>query len=114
MVAVTDWSATSAGNTTVEGTSIAEGCPPANINNGLRSIMAGVRSFYDTYAALAATVGGYLSASGGTFTGTQPIYTGEGAMLHNQANGMASGRVFLQAAGGAAPTMAPGDWLLEY
>lgn len=46
-MAVADWSATAGSNTTIDGINIAEGCPPANINNAIRSIMANVRVFYD-------------------------------------------------------------------
>lgn len=46
-MAVADWSATAGSNTTVDGINIAEGCPPANLNNALRAIMANVRVFYD-------------------------------------------------------------------
>ena len=114
MVAVTDWSTTPASNTTVDGISIAEACPPANINNAIRSVMAGVRSDHDAQATVNATIAGAMPTTGGAFTGTQPIYTGQGAYLHNAASGLASGAIFVQAAGGAAPTMQPGDWLAEY
>ena len=45
MVDVTTWSETPASNTTVDGVSIAENCSPANINNAIRSVMAGVKTY---------------------------------------------------------------------
>lgn len=115
MVDVSSWSATPASNTTVDGTSIAEGCPPGNVNNALRSIMAGVRSFYDLYAALVTTVSGKLSAAGAVFTGTQPTYTGEGAVLHHIDAANASGRVSLLPTGASLPASpANGDIVLFY
>jgi hypothetical protein len=42
---VSDYSTTPSLNSTISGTNIAEGCPPANINNAIRQIMADVKSF---------------------------------------------------------------------
>lgn len=115
MVDVSSWSATPASNTTVDSISIAEGCPPGNVNNALRSIMAGVRSFYDLYTALVTTVSGKLSAAGAVFTGAQPTYTGEGAVLHHIDAANASGRVSLLPTGAALPASpANGDCVLFY
>lgn len=114
-VNVSDWSEVPASNSTVDGISIAEGCPPGNVNGGMRSIMAGVRTFYAAYSSLVTTVAALMPKAGGTFSGTQPIYTGRGAYLHNNGSGLTSGRVFLQASGGGTPSgMAAGDWLVEY
>jgi hypothetical protein len=41
-VAIEDWSATAANNSTVLGVNIAENCPAANVNNALRQLMADV------------------------------------------------------------------------
>lgn len=43
--AVGDWDSDADGNTDVGGVSIAEGCPPGNINNALRTIMAQVKNY---------------------------------------------------------------------
>lgn len=45
--AVSDWDTTANNNTDVGGVNIAENCPPSNINNAIRTVMAQVRSFYD-------------------------------------------------------------------
>lgn len=66
MPSLFDWSSTAASNTTVDGINIAEGCPAANVNNGMRSIMALVRAtfssalqtFLDGSAALPIANGG--------------------------------------------------------
>jgi len=115
MVDVSSWSATPASNTTVDGTSIAEGCPPGNVNNALRSIMAGVKSFYTTFLTLVDLVDGKLSAAGAVFTGTQPTYTGEGAVLHHIDAANASGRVSLLPTGASNPSSpSNGDIVLFY
>lgn len=54
---LSDWSTTAASNTSVDGISIAEGCPFANLNNSQRSIMASVR-------LEVASIGSNVSASG--------------------------------------------------
>jgi len=46
MPSVFDWSTTASSNGTVDGINIAEGCPPANINNAIRSAMAIIRSTF--------------------------------------------------------------------
>jgi len=47
-MAVSDWSTTPALNTTIDGTNIGENCPPGNLNNMGRSIMAAVKSKFDS------------------------------------------------------------------
>lgn len=46
-MAVSDWDATAANNTSIDGTDIAEGCSPSGLNNAVRSVMAAVRSFWN-------------------------------------------------------------------
>jgi hypothetical protein len=66
----------------------------------------GATSEVDALAAL-----GGMGIAGGPFDG-QITRTDKGGYLFNAAG--AGGEVFLQAIGGAAPTMANGDWLAEY
>lgn len=110
-MAVSDYSATPGSNTSINGINIAEGCPAGNLNGGMRQVMADVRVMYDAIPDTAAL----MTKAAGTFSGTQPIYTGRGAYMHNNNPAHTSGRVFLQASGGTTPVgMASGDWLLEY
>lgn len=110
-MAVQDWSSTASANTTVEGVNIAEGCPPANINNAIRAIMASVRVMYDGLPV----VSGLAPLTGAVFTGTQPIYSGRGAYLHNADSANASGRVFFLPTGSANPTSpSNGDHVFFY
>lgn len=110
-VLVSDWSETPASNTTIDGTNIAEGCPPGNINGAIRSLMAGVKTLSGTIPSTSS----YMLKAAGTFSGTQPIYTGEGAFTHHQNAAYTSGKIWVQASGGSAPSgMASGDILLEY
>lgn len=109
-MAVSDYSTTPASNTSVGATNIDENCSPGGLNNAIRQIMADVRVMYDNLPDVSA----YATKAAATFSGTQPIYTGRGAYLHHNNSGNSSGRVFVQASGGAAPSMSNGDILLEY
>ena len=112
---VSDWSETPASNTTIDGNSIAENCSPGVLNNAIRSLMAGVKTFHLGYTALVTTVAGKVSAAAGVFSGTQPIYTGEGAFLHHQNSANASGKVYLLADGSSRPASpSNGDIVFYY
>lgn len=41
-MAISNWSTTASSNTSVDGINIAEGCPPSNVNDAMRAIMANV------------------------------------------------------------------------
>lgn len=47
---VEEWDSNPDGNTDVGGVSIAEGCPPGNVNNGMRMIMAQVKTYSEEVA----------------------------------------------------------------
>lgn len=111
-MAVTDWSTTPASNTSLATFNLSEGSTMVADFNGItRQLMADIKAFSATVP-----VGtDYVTKAAGTFSGTQPIYTGRGAYLHNNSSSHSSGRVFLQASGGSTPSgMASGDILLEY
>lgn len=108
------WSTTPASNTSVDGVNIGENCNPGNLNNADRAIMAGVKELADDVTALTSTVAGKLSASGAVFTGSQPTYTGEGAMLHNAGSGYTSGKVTFLADGSSDPSGSAGDIAIFY
>lgn len=115
MVDVTTWSETPASNTTVDGVSIAEGCVPANLNNAIRSVMAGVKTFHIAYSTTAASLAAdYMPKAAGTFSGTQPKYASEGAFLHHYGSSYTSGKVFLVPDGDPDPTTASGDLVFYY
>jgi hypothetical protein len=105
------WSTTASANVTVNGVNIAENCPPANINNAVREVMAGVAALRDAVPS----VSGFMPTSAGTFTGTQPVYTGRGAYLHHNDSANTSGRVYLLPTGSANPASpSNGDVVLFY
>ena len=107
----TTWSTTASSNTTIDGTNIAEGCPPGNLNDAVRKVMAGVAELADDMPS----VTGLMPAAGGTFSGTQPIYTGRGAYLHHNDSANASGRVYILADGSPNPSSpSSGDIVFFY
>lgn len=57
MGTIFDWSTTPGSNGTVDGVNIAEGCPPAGINNAIRSVMALVRNTF------ASSLSGFFAGS---------------------------------------------------
>jgi hypothetical protein len=108
-MAVQDWSTDPNQNTSVDGINIAENCPPGNLNNALRAIMAAVRAAFSNVPNGA----DYVTKSNGSFA-NQPAVSGRGAILHHNDPSNASGRIFIQAAGGTAPVgMVNGDFLIE-
>lgn len=109
-MAFADYSLTAGNNLTIAGINIAEGCPAGNINGAIRAFMSDARAEHDAQPSLA----NYILKDGTVaFTG-QPTFTARGAFLHHNNSANASGRIFIQASGGAAPSMSNGDLLLEY
>lgn len=104
MASLFDWSATAGSNTTVDGTSIAEGCPAGNLNNAVRSVMALCRN---TFASALQT---FLAG-----TDPLPIANGGTASTTAAAALTALGGVSLTMITGAvipfAMTTAPSGWL---
>lgn len=112
---VSDWSNNPDGNTTVNGINIGEGCSPGVLNNAIRSVMAAVRDFYTRVDQVSLVVAEKASAAAAVFSGTQPKYDSEGAMLHHASSGNVSGRVYLLPEGSARPSGAGnGDIVLYY
>lgn len=106
------YSLTPASNTTIAGQSIAEGTTaPGTINLAIRQIMADGKALYDQVNAISLT--GFASLTAPAFIG-QPTVSTRGAILHHNNSGNASGRIFVQSAASAAPTMSNGDILLTY
>jgi len=95
------YSLTPASNTSINGVSIAENCPAANVNNALRQIAADGKELANTVAAI--SVGAYMPLAGGTFTG-QILRSGSGGYLYNAASAQSGGAVYVQATGTALPS----------
>lgn len=95
MVDVTTWSETPASNTTVDGVSIAEACSPANINNAIRSVMGGVKTYTLTVAATYAPLSGATLTSATLTSATLTAPTLSGAIYNN---GSARGNITAVAA----------------
>lgn len=122
-MAFSDWSTTASLNTTVGGISIAEGCPPSNLNNAEREMMAELRASFSTaltsfFAApdlpTAIAALGALKSAGDTIDGNLIRDTAGPHLYHTNA-AFTSGRVALTAVGAPDPFAAgplPGDiWI---
>lgn len=110
-MAVSDYSTTPGDNITISGINIAEGCPPANINNAFRQMMADVKGLQGTIP----DTSGLMPRTAGVFSGTQPTYTASGAYLFHASSGNTSGRVSVLTDGSALPTSpANGDFVFFY
>lgn len=77
MVDISTWSETPASNTTVDGVSIAENCSPANLNNAIRSVMGGVKTYSllvaTTYAPLTSATLTTPAINGGVFDAASTV-----------------------------------------
>lgn len=94
---ISEWSSTAASNTDVGGVNIAEGCPPATINNAIREVMAQCNNWQSGASGDNQTNAGTLTSSG-TLAVT-------GAFTLDGDNGT-SGQVMTSAGSGATPTWA--------
>lgn len=111
-MAVTDWSTTPGSNSYLGSIDLRENnMQVPDVNDAFRQMMADIRVFYNSVPIAT----DYVTKAAGVFSGTQPIYTGRGAYLHHNSSAYTSGRIFMQASGGATPSgMVAGDLLFEY
>ena len=73
---ISQWDTNPASNTDVGGISIAENCPPGNINNAIREVMAQVKNFQDGSSGDSLTLNGSLLGMGNNnFTGNSTAKT---------------------------------------
>jgi hypothetical protein len=61
---ISQWDSNPASNTDVGGINIAENCPPSNINNAIREVMAQVKDFQDGSSGDSLTLNGSLQGNG--------------------------------------------------
>jgi len=61
---ISQWDTNPASNTDVGGISIAENCPPGNINNAIREVMAQVKEFQNGASGDSLTLNGSLQGNG--------------------------------------------------
>lgn len=99
-MAVSDWSTTAANNTTLEGISVAEGCPAANLNNVARAMAAAIKSFSLTITNPSGT---FMPIAGGAFTGAI-TRSGSGGYLYHAASAQGQGPVYTLPSGSALPS----------
>ncbi|AFN56751.1 hypothetical protein FBY51_0531 [Zymomonas mobilis] len=117
-----DWSQNADSNSNIGGISIAEGCPPGNLNNALREIMAEMRSAInqamDTALSSADIASfrqaiGALANSGDTIDGVLRR-KGQGVFPYFADGSFSGGRIYVTNSQAADPTSQPGDIWLVY
>lgn len=116
-----DWSQNADSNSNIGGISIAEGCPPGNLNNALREIMAEMRSAINRAMDGALNSGdmasfrqaiGALANSGGDIDGILR-QKNQGIYPYFSDSSFSGGRIYLTNSQAADPTSQPGDiWLI--
>ncbi len=104
-----DYSTTAASNTTIGGQNVAEGCPPGNINNAVRQLMADGKALANDVAGLS----GSMPTTGGTFTG-DIVRSGRGGYLHHNGAAQTGGRIIMLPEGSATPSLNEGDIVFFY
>lgn len=108
-MAVQDWSTNPAANVAIDGVNIAEGCPPANMNDMGRRIMASVRVMYNGLP----NTDTLMPKAGAPFTGN-PTFNGRGGYVHHANSAFTDGRLHLLPEGSARPTPAEGVMVFYY
>jgi hypothetical protein len=76
---VSDWSTTAGDNTDVGGVNIGEGCPSSNINNGMREMMAQIKTYSTTTVPRGHIYGLTLTTNSTDATNDVDIAAGEAA-----------------------------------
>lgn len=107
-MSVQDYQTTPGANTTIGGINIGENCPPENLNDALRQLMADVKIMYNGFTGSTS----YAPINAPQFIG-QPSVKDRGAILHHRSGSYASGQVHVINAGQAIPAMQNGDILIE-
>ena len=101
---VGDYSTTPGSNTSISGINIAENCPPANVNNAIRQLMADLKTLYDSlnvgvsYQPLDAT----LTALAGVTVAADKLVYATGADAFSTTDLSAFARTILDDANAAA------------
>jgi hypothetical protein len=91
-VKISEYSATAANNTDINGIDIAEGCAPSGINDAIRTLMKQVKDFQTGAAGDSLTVGGAFNVTGSATLTTVDINGGtiDGVAIGGSATGSAA------------------------
>jgi hypothetical protein len=109
-MAFSDYSTTPSVNVTIAGVNVGEGCPPGNLNNAIRQLMADGKALLGSIPDTSAL----MPKSGGIFT-DDISRQGQGAYLHHAHGVLTDGRVYTLAQGSARPTgVAEGAYAFYY
>jgi hypothetical protein len=96
-----NYSATPASNTSINGINIAENCPAANVNDAIRQIMADGKTLDTTVAAISTST--LMPKAGGAFTGSI-TRSGAGGYWYHNTSSLSGGAVYVQTTGTALPS----------
>lgn len=96
-------------NVTIGGVSVAESCPPANINNAIRQLAADGKALLDSIPNTSTL----MPKAGGAFSGNISRAT-RGGYLHFNASTALDGRVYVLPEGSPRPTGAEGVIVFYY
>ena len=111
-MAFTAYSTTPASNTTIAGINVAENCPPGNMNDAIRQLMADGKALDATVAAI--NTAALMPYAGGAFTGQITRSTG-GGYFYNANAAQGGGAISFLATGSALPASpAEGDIVYFY
>lgn len=112
MAAFATFSTTAASNTTINGISVAEGCPAGNINGAIREILVEGKQLYALVAAISTST--LMPKSGGAFTGTI-TRSGSGGYFYHANATQATGPVYTQPVASSLPSSpAEGTVVFQY
>lgn len=95
------YSLTPASNTSINGISIAEGCPAANVNNALRQLAADGKELATTVSGISTAT--LMPKSGGAFTGSI-TRSGAGAYPYWASSSLTGGAMYVQTTATALPS----------
>ena len=100
-MAFSAYSLTPSANVTIGAVSVAEGCPPGNVNDAIRQLAADGKDLANTVGGI--STAGLMPLTGGAFLG-QITRSGKGGYLFNANSAQGGGQVSILATGTALPT----------
>ncbi len=108
-MAFSDYSTNPSVNVTIAGVNVGEFCPPGNLNDAIRQLMADGKALSLTIP----DVSSFMGKGGGVFTG-DISRQGRGGYLHHANNAFTDGRVFFLPRGSPRPSSPVEGMVVNY